>query len=132
MKVVFSLFVLVGLGIFLAYQFGGIGSFSPADQAAKLKAEVTPGLTWQQVADKRPPRRYRAYIMTDKGFPGLGAEVKFNRAEFEPLVKDGTFSMGFLFMYLFDGEHQYEVNFGPEGKVTSIEKMMTIHDLLPN
>lgn len=130
MKVVFGLFVLVGLGIFLAFQFGGVASLDPAEQGKKLQTTVTSGMPWQQVADQFPPKRYSVVFMGDQGFPQGGPEVKFDRAAFEKDFTAGNLKLGFSFVYIYGAESQFAVSFDADGKVGSVDKLATMGDLL--
>lgn len=130
MKVVFGLFALVGVGIFLAFKLGGVGSFDPAEQAKKLQDAVKPGMTWQQVADQFPPKKFRVVIIGDSGFPQDGPDVKFDRPAFEKDAAAGAFKLGFGFVYLYGAESQFDVSFDDGGKVTSVNRRMTMSDLM--
>lgn len=130
MKVVIISFILVVVGLYLAFHFGGIGSLDPAQQAEQLKADVTPGMTWQEVADKRPPKRYQTFVQLEDGSIREAPEVKFDRGEFDAAFKASGYPLGFNFVYIFGAESQYSVAFDPEGKVTSVDKLTTLGDLL--
>lgn len=130
MKVVFGLFVLVGLGIFLAFQFGGVGSFDPAAQAKKLTDTVKPGMTWQQVEALFPPKKFRVVFIGDSGFPQNGQDVKYDRASIEKELAAGGLKLGFGFVYTFGAESQLDVSFDGEGKVESVDRRMNMSDLL--
>ena len=130
MKVALGLLVVVVIGLFIAFKVGGVGGFDPAEQAKQLQAEVKPGVAWQQVVEKFPPKKMAAVILDPEGFLMDSAELKYDRAIVEQMIKDGGYKHGFKFIYIFDASNQFEVRFGEDFKVTSVDRMMTMDDLL--
>ena len=133
MKAILGLLVLIVLGVFLAYQFGGVGSFDPEQQAQKFNATVKAGMTWEQVAKDFPPKKFAVYGRDDTGSLIRANEEKFILADFEKKVKapaPGGFPDGFDFCYTFSGEHAYVVTFDSAGNAQSISKARTLGDLM--
>lgn len=121
MKGLVVLIVLVGVGIWGAYQFGMQG-MDPAVEAQQFSGKVQPGMTWEQVADVKAPRKFYPFSGTGEGGGG-----EFDREGFKVVAP--TLGQGFNFKYQFSGDHAYQVNFDETGKVSSVEKMRTFNDL---
>ncbi len=130
MKAILLLIVLIVAGVFLAYQFGGVGSFDPQQQAKQFNATIKPGMTWKEVMDKYPPKKLAVYGRDDTGGIIRTNEEKFILANFEKVVQTPGFPDGFDFCYFFSGEHAYVVNFDAAGTAQSISKARTLGDLM--
>lgn len=130
MKAILGLLVLIVLAVYLAYQFGGVGSFDPEKQATEFNATVKPGMTWQQVVEKFPPKKMAVYGRDETGSLFRANEEKFILANFEKFVKAPGFPDGFDFCYTFSGEHAYVVTFDSAGNAQGISKARTLGDLM--
>ncbi len=130
MKAILALVVLIGIGIFLAFKYGGVGSFDPEEQAKQFNVTVKPGMTWQQVMEKYPPKKLAVYGRDDRGLKRRSNEDKFVKADFEAAVKAASFPDGFDFCYFFSGEHAYAVRFNAAGAVEEITKATSLGDLM--
>ncbi len=126
MKGLLILIVVVGVGIWATIQFGFSG-MDPAAQAAEFKQKVQPGMSWEQVADYKAPRRF--YPINPESMNGEGQPVDFVRENLKNDVAAGGLSSGFKFKYTFSGDEQYEVYFDETGTVASVDPMVTFNDL---
>lgn len=121
MKVAFAAFVIILLGIFLVYQFGFKG-FDPAQQAERLKADLKPGMTWQEVADLYPPKKVRLFAEGGEDSPARWTNPeKFDRAQWTSLMAKGTGPTMFAFQYVLSPAYIYDIHFDASGKMTHIE-----------
>lgn len=132
MKVVFGLFVFLALVGACLYFFGGLSGYDPAKQGEDFHAAVKPGLTWQQVLDIQVPR---TFCVMDYGnqydLDGRSASRKFDEAAFRQSMQNNAGPAdGFIFEYVFDAEHAYDVYFDGSGNVTMVQEAITTSDLL--
>ncbi|MBB6431266.1 hypothetical protein HNQ40_003072 [Algisphaera agarilytica] len=128
MKVLAVLLVVVIVGVALLVKFGGVTDFDPAAGADEFISQVQPGMSWQQVVDIRPPKKFAAFSNNPNRLHG--PIVKFDEAAFATKIQNGSYNLGFFFEYRFDAENAYNVNFDEQGNVTSVEELMTMSDLL--
>lgn len=124
MKGLIVLIVLVGVALWAVIQFGGFASMDPAAQAMEFKQKVQPGMGWEEVCDLREPKKYHSYYDTG----GETQPIEFKRDDLRNDLANGGHRGGFNFKYVFSGDEQYQVNFGSDGKVESVEKMRTFND----
>lgn len=129
MKVLAVLFVVVIALVAAVVKFGGVTGFDPAAEAATFVQEVAVGMTWQQVADVKMPKKYAAIRDDPESLSVRGPSVDFDPGKFGTMMQSGGPSAGFIFLYTFDTEHVYDVYFDPQGNVTSVEKPPTATDL---
>jgi len=130
MKVLVILMVLVIAVVALVVKFGGVMAFDPAAGVEDFMENVKPGQTWQQVLDVKTPRKYFIMREDKEGFVGPGPEIRFDADKFATRMQANAPARGFMFKYAFDTENIYDVYFDAAGTVTSIEKPMTMGDLL--
>lgn len=127
MKGLVVLFVLVVAGVAAAYYFGGFSTLDPAAQAKEIQEKVKPGMTWEQVADVKQPRRI--YPIDFDTINGEGHPIDFDRGNIANLVSNGSLPNGFLYRFNFSDAHSIGVSFNHEGKVVSVDKLRTAADL---
>lgn len=130
MKVLLILFVLIVVAVALVVKFGGVTGFDPAAGAEQFVQDVQPGMSWQQVADLKEPKKYAAYSDNPEKISGHGPIVKFDRDAFAGNMQNNAYPLGFFFEYTFDAERAYNVTFDSQGNVETIENRMTTADLL--
>ena len=132
MKGLLILIVVVAIALVGAYQFGGFGGLDPAAQAAQVKGNIQPGMTWEQVCDIKTPKKFK-YI-DPEAMGGTGQALDFDRAAMADMIKNNQIPNGFQFTYTFAADDVWSVNFDGQGLVTSSEKEKTMSDLmtLPN
>ena len=138
MKVILVLIVLAVIVVGLVYKFGGYESFDPTEQGREAKAKIQPGMTIKQVVDIAGPNgklhnisvqkqkiRGEEVIKTVKG-PG----VDFGPDTLTARVQRKELPNGFTIEYTFSQQAAFEVMFDSAGKVTGIEDVQTMADLL--
>lgn len=130
MKVIAVLFVIVIGIVALVVKFGGVTSFDPAAGAEEFVASVQTGMTWQEVADRRMPKKYAVVSDDPDNALGRSPDIKFNPGAFGDRMKNNPPPAGFIFFYTFDAEHAYDVYFDELGNVSQVVKPMTTKDLL--
>ena len=138
MKVIFGLFVVIGLAWVALYYGGGYGSFDPDQQGRDAKAAIKPGMPWTQVFKiAKEPRKYRIVNMKKRRVGGTEIEyfepsalVKFSRDRLVQHLADNTLPHGFVITYSYSSREAFSVTFDGTGLVTSIEDAFTMADLL--
>ena len=128
MKVIIVLFVIVVAIVAAVVHFGGLTGWDPAAELNEFKSTVKPGMSWEQVADFKKPKKYQAY--SAEGFGGLAPAQDFNPDNIRRAVEGSKFEDGFLFPYSFGADAKYEVHFDADGVVTQVVKAATAADLL--
>ena len=123
------IFIVVGIiALVLVFQFGGYSSLDPAEQAQQFREQVSEGMTWEQVADVREPRRFTAVNPNAMG--GQGLERDFDRQSLADDISDNErLRHGFVFLYRFDASHHYDIVFSPQGEVVAVNEPRTAKDL---
>jgi len=119
MKIVIGLLVLGGIVLFLVFQFGASG-LSTAEQAKQFREKVSPGMSWEQVADVKEPRKY--IEVSRKAMGGERQPINFKRKAMKKMVSNGALADGFIFRYRFDQEHTWNVVFDSAGTVQAVRK----------
>lgn len=117
--------VLAGV---VAWQVGLFEMEDPAEAAAAVKANVKPGMTWQQVVDYRAPGRV-SRIKPDDISPRLIDQRRFDQ-QTRNLVEQGDYGDGFVLQYVFSADAQVDVWFNPDGTVMRVDEPYTRADLL--
>jgi len=128
MKVVLGLIVLIGAIIAVMFGLGLFSSEDPQVTLDNLKNSVKPGMTWQEVADIREPRKFTRVRFNAMG--GRTQPEKFDRAKIADCISKGEFSDGFAFEYRFSNAHAAEVIFDSQGTAETVADMVTVGDLL--
>ena len=128
MKAMIVLIVLVGAVIAIAFGLGLFSSEDPQVTLDNLRNAVKPGMTWQEVADVREPRKFTRVRFQAMG--GRTAPEKFDRAKIADAISKNEFSQGFAFEYRFSNAHAVEVIFDSQGTVETVAKLATVGDLL--
>lgn len=129
MKALIGLAVAAGLGFLIVW---GILSLLNDDQkipADKIRNSVKLGMTWEQVAEIREPRKYALIRAAAMG--GRLSGRKFDRETIAKAVESGGMTEGFAFEYRFSGTEAVEVLFDSGGTVIYVGDLPTINDLLP-
>lgn len=126
MKGLLVLIVLVGVALWAVYQFGGFSGLDPQQQLAELQQKVQPGMTWEQVADIREPRKFYVYDFTADNPERM---VDFNRTAVADMVKNNGVESGFKYRYTLSEAAVFEVDFDGTGKVVSAGKGRSTADL---
>jgi len=132
MKVVFGLLAAILLVGLILYYVGGLSGYDPAEQADIFKNSIKQGDPWTKVLDVRPPKTWAALDYTNPdSLDPRGASRDFKEQSFRDAMTNGTGPAdGFIFEYIFDTEHAYDVWFDAAGNVTTIEDRPTASDLL--
>lgn len=135
MKVVVVLIVLLGVAIAGIYFFGGYRTMDPDKQGTAAKAAITPGMSWKKVLDvagENPKYRSISLVKEKKGFEHetMGPEVEFNRSRLASRINNGEVPQGFMFVYRYSERVAFAVRFDGNGKVTDVQDVMTMADLL--
>ena len=138
MKVILVLVVLIGVGGYLLYDFGGYGSFDPSQQGRDAKAAIKPGMSWSKVVDAAgEPREYRVVIEKRATIGGVeeitykpGPANKFSRDIVTDRVATSDLPHGFIFEYVFSQSVAFAVTFNDLGNVVGVRDMGTMADLL--
>lgn len=138
MKTIVVIVILGALVLGGVYLFGGYQSFDPNKQGKDARAAITPGMTLQQVlsvAGENP--KYQSISIHRKKIgkeivedEQVGPPVDFDRAKVEGRIKGGQVPNGFMLQYVFSNSEAFAVRFDPAGKVTEIENVATLADLL--
>lgn len=127
MKGLIVLIVLIGIGLWAVYQFGGFAELDPATQMAQMEQGVKEGMTWEQVADLREPKKLTVFDFSAEFNPER--EMDFNRQQLANMIANNQLDGGFKFRYDFSQAAAYEVYFDETGKVTEHGKGRTVSDL---
>lgn len=128
MKVVLGLIVLVVVVIAAMFGLGLFSAEDPQVTMDNLRNSVKPGMTWEQVAEIREPRKF-----TRVRFQAMGGRMqpeRFDRAKIADAVSKNEFADGFAFEYRFSNAHAMEVVFDSQGTVEGIDNLPTFGDLL--
>ena len=129
MKAVLGLIVLIGVVIAAMFGLGLFSSEDPQVTLDNLRNAVKPGMTWQQVADVREPRKFTRVRFSAMG--GRTQPEKFDRAKIADAISKNEFATGFAFEYRFSNAHAVEVIFDSQGAVETVAKLATVSDLMP-
>ena len=129
MKVLAVLLVVVIALVAAVVKFGGVTGFDPAADAESFVQQVQAGMTWQEVADVKTPRKYQVIRDDPEAISERGPEVKFDPGRFGTMMQSGGPAGGFIFLYSFDTENVFDVYFDPQGRVISVERPRTAADL---
>ncbi len=138
MKIIFGLFVVIGVGWAALYYGGGYGSFDADEQARTAKAAITSGMSWTQVFDiAREPRKYRIMVKKKRRVGGQDIEylvpsplVKFSKDRLVQRLAENSLPDGFVITYNYSNREAFTVTFDGAGNVSSIEDATTMADLL--
>jgi hypothetical protein len=137
MKVVLILIIIVAVGGFIAFKYGGIGSFDPSEQGRQVKAAIKPGMTYQKVMELAgEPREYSSLIRKVEMVDGEEVEVfsesiyvRFDKARFIKRLDDGELKWGFAFPYDYSKSVAFQVNFAGDGTVIDVHDLITEADI---
>jgi hypothetical protein len=138
MKVLLVLIVLAVIVVGLVYKFGGYQNFDPTQQGRDAKAKIQPGMTAKQVVDIAGPNGKYHYISIRKEkIAGKVVETTVKGPP-KPLNMDYLADQilkkelpnGFSLEYVFSQQAAFDVTFDSAGKVTHIEDVKTMADLL--
>ena len=96
---------------------------------------ITPGMSWKKVLDvagENPKYRSISLVKEKKGFEHetMGPEVEFNRSRLASRINNGEVPQGFMFVYRYSERVAFAVRFDGNGKVTDVQDVMTMADLL--
>ena len=125
MKALIVTFVIVGAIVAGLIYFGGFVGMDPAADAQNFTKSVAPGMTWQEVVAVKKPRK--VIPLNPTNMTGQSNPLKWDQAE--GALNNNSYTDGFIFPYVFSADHQYEVWFDGDGKVTDIQKQKTFNDL---
>jgi hypothetical protein len=138
MKVAFGLILMVGVGLFALYYWGGYGTLDPTQQGRDARAAITPSMTVKQVFDAiGPPRRFS--VVNLKKVERFGQEVEelvpapradFDLKRFETNRASGEYPYGFQFEYRHSPTSLFQVTFDGAGLVTDVGDVPTVGALL--
>lgn len=136
-RAIVIILVLAGLAVFLAFKFGGVGSFDPTTQGEELKAKLLPGMTWRQVIALQEPRKYCIFHEKTRRVGGMdlttveaGIPIDFDETRIADAIRDGTVPYGFQFPYRFSAQCSFDATFDRNGLLTAVADTMTMADLL--
>ena len=127
MKVILVLFVIVVAIVAAVVHFGGLTAGDPKAEMEQFKSSVKEGMSWEEVAALRKPKKYQTF---GEGFGGLAPAQDFNPDQIRRQVEEGNFESGFFFTYSFAADAVYDVHFDEKGMHTHMEKARTASDLL--
>jgi hypothetical protein len=132
LKVIVGVLVLGGIGLAIAYYVGGAGSFDPTAQGRKVRAAITPGMTWQQVINVAgEPGKYQTILPKKHGgTPEPGALVRFDRNSLVQELATNVHQYGFVFPYTFSEARRFLVYSDPKGVVEYVADAVSMADLL--
>ena len=138
MKIIFVLFVVVGVGWAALYYAGGYDPLDPTEQGRTAKAAIKPGMSWTQVFDiAREPRKYRIMNMKKRRVGGQDIEylepsplVKFSKDRLLQRLAENSLPHGFVITYNYSNREAFTVTFDGTGNVKSIADASTMADLL--
>ncbi|WP_432797255.1 hypothetical protein [Poriferisphaera sp. WC338] len=133
MKVLFGLFVIIGLALGATYYFGGFATMDPETQQKELLANVNLGMDWKDVVDYQAPRKVSEFAMKNQGgmkVLGKNVATEFKKDDLNDRVTNNKIGYGFVFTYKYSGSHITDVEFDTKGKVVNISHPTTMKDLL--
>lgn len=138
MKAIITLLVLGGLVLGGIYMFGGYRDFDPDKQGNEARAAIKPGMSLHQVVLKAGSNpRYQAINRMETKRGGhtvsevrIGSPVAFDEKKVEQRIKDKMVPEGFVLTYNYSERVAFAVQFDGEGKVTDINDVTTMADLL--
>jgi len=128
MKVLFVLFILVCGVVGAAYYFGGFANLDPSEQAAQFRANVKPGMSWQEVAAVKKPKEY--VIADFDSRTGEKYAQDYDEMRLTSSIEQGKFEDGFYFRYIYSNSDAIQIYFNNQGVATSVDDMVTMKDLL--
>ena len=128
MKFIFGLMLLMGIGLFLAFKYGGMLDMpSPEEQAQDLLAQIKEGMAWDQVADLKNPGKIALSDFDRR--TGHESKMDYDRDLVSRLVQNNKCPEGFIFFYDFVAV-AFQVHFDPVGAHTVVYHEKTMKDLL--
>ncbi|HPD29645.1 MAG TPA: hypothetical protein PLL20_06600 [Phycisphaerae bacterium] len=138
MKAVLVLIVLAVVVIGLVYKFGGYASFDPTAQGREAKGKIQPGMTVKQVVDIAGPNgKFHNISVLKQKIRGQdvvktvrGPAMSLNPDQLNARIQRNELPNGFTIEYVFSQQAAFEVIFDSTGKVTGIENVTTMADLL--
>jgi hypothetical protein len=137
-KVIIASLVLLGVAVFAAYHWGGVGSFDPTAQGRKAKAALTPGMPWVKVVDAAgAPHKYALLVERVKKVGGQdvrmlepGVPQRFTPDALKADITGGAAPYGFVFDYRITEHVAFRVTFDKTAVVESVGDLRTMADLL--
>jgi hypothetical protein len=110
---------------------GGTAKFDPSAEGRRVRAALTPGMTWQQVIGVAgEPKKYQTFVPRSKGAPMPGALVKSDRASLEAELKAGAHANGFQCPLAYSAQVAFNVIFDSAGTVVAVDDAPTMANLL--
>ena len=128
MKALLILIILAGLIIVGVYFM--VSGVDPAAEGQTFRQTIHTGMTWEEVADLKAPRKFSPVSTNPQNMTGKDPAQDFDRDRMRNLVSNGSLPAGFVFGYKFTNEHAWELYFDSTGKLIDIQDMKTINDLL--
>lgn len=136
-RAIVIILVVAGLALFLAFKYGGVASFDPTAEGEAFKAQLAPGMTWQQVAALYAPKKYSVYYEFTQKVGGnefvelrTTAPTDFDEAHLAQRLKAGEMPHGFQFPYHFSAQCSFAVTFDQAGVLSEVVDTLTMADLL--
>jgi hypothetical protein len=133
-KGIVVLMLVGGVGIWLAYHYGGAKSFDPTAQGRQAKAALQQGMTWQQAVDAAgPPVQFSCKHLTKRGGMEMiedGAPTRWDRPLFEQTFATSGAPYGFRLIYNFSAQAAFSAHFDRSGKLEEVADDKTVADLL--
>jgi hypothetical protein len=126
MKLVFGTFALLVLAGVMMFKAGWFTMEDPKQSVKNIQANVTPGMTWQQVVDIQQPRKVTPH---SGDFEVADAPIDFVLSTHEQWIEEGNYEHGFSFDYTFSHADVVSVTFDPKGVVTGVYVDSTVSDL---
>lgn len=134
-----GLLVFAGVVLAVTYYAGGIASHDPTGHGREVKAQLHEGMSWEEVVDiAGKARRFRMIDRVVEKDPN-GNEYEYTepccsrdfvRVDVERMMADGELPDGFLLDYVYSAQVAFVAWFDGDGKLTTMENLATMADLL--
>lgn len=128
MKVIMILIVLAIAVVVGLYYFGGVSTLDPAQQATEFYNGLQTGMSWEQVVQMKEPKKY--FLPNPEAMNGRSQPQEYNEQVIRDAIQNDTIPGGFMFDYTFTGDHAWTLNFDSDGKLYSIDPILTTKQLL--
>lgn len=137
MKLLMGLVVVGAIALVVMY-FKSYKSFDPTAQGKAAKDAIKNGMTYVQVvAAAGDPQKYRVIGRFKEKMRGEeievlkpGPQLNYDKALFAQDAKNKAMPDGFIFEYIFSHQAAFAVSFDSAARVTEIEDLKTMADLL--
>ncbi|MCC6682373.1 MAG: hypothetical protein IT445_15845 [Phycisphaeraceae bacterium] len=127
MKVIMILIVLAIAVVVGLYYVGGVSTLDPAQQATEFYNSLQTGMSWEQVVAMKAPKKF--FLPNPDAMGGRTQPQEYNEQVIREAIQNDTVPGGFMFDYMFTGDHAWTLNFDSQGRLTGTEPILTTKQL---